>query len=374
MVNSPLQGLATLPCVINGTAPSFAAGAPGTKFKDDQVTGTVVLAWKPSPDWLVYGSASKGYKAGGFNLDFSALDRPCSTAFDAACAARLALPAQTPGNGRAEAGDLQFGSEKVDAYELGVKWDGPGIDVNVAAFYQAYSNYQLNTFNGVNFEVTNIQACKDSLGGADADGSGVTGACAPDRLKPGVISKGFEIEAFMRPARYLNVNVGLTYVDTLYRRDLVGTNGRPLSPVLFQLPGRGVSNAAKYVTTAGVSWTPPIGDSGMSALVYLDTRMQSDTNTGSDLDIEKVQDGFAVFNGRLGIYGADRRWGVELWGQNLLGKKYYMIGSDMPLQGGGTFRSVAAPAATGLAGTANQLFVGFPGEPRTYGITLRGSF
>jgi outer membrane receptor protein involved in Fe transport len=374
VVNSALQSLATLPCVINGTAPSFAAGAPGTKFKDDQVTGTVVLAWKPSPDWLVYGSASKGYKAGGFNLDFSALDRPCSTAFDAACAARLALPAQTQGNGRAEAGDLQFASEKVDAYELGIKWDGPGIDVNVAAFYQLYSNYQLNTFNGVNFEVTNIQACKDSLGGADRDGSGATGGCAPDRLKPGVVSKGFEIEAFMRPARFFNVNVGLTYVDTLYRNNLVGTNGRPLSPVLFQLPGRGVSNAAKYVATAGVSWTPPIGDNGMSALVYLDTRMQSDTNTGSDLDIEKIQDGFMVFNGRLGIYGPDRRWGVELWGQNLLGKKYYMIGADMPLQGGGTFRSVAAPAATGLAGTANQLFVGFPGEPRTYGITLRGSF
>src|SRR3546814_9740685 len=58
-------------------------------------------------------------------------------------------------------------------------------------------------------------------------------------------------------------------------------------PILFQLPGRGVSNAAKYVATAGVSWTPPIGDSGLSALVYFDTRLQSDTNTGSDLDVEK---------------------------------------------------------------------------------------
>ena len=48
-----------------------------------------------------------------------------------------------------------------------------------------------------------------------------------------------------------------------------------------------------------------------------------------------------------------------------------MIGADMPLQGGGTFRAVAAPAATGLAGTANQLFLGFPGEPRTFGVTLR---
>src|SRR3546814_16614332 len=84
-----------------------------------------------------------------------------------------------------------------------------------------------------------------------------------------------------------DLNLGLTYVDTLYRRNLVGSGGRPLSPVLFQLPGRGVSNAAKYVATAGVSWTPPIGDSGLSALVYFDTRLQSATNTGSDLAVEK---------------------------------------------------------------------------------------
>ncbi len=374
VVNSPFQSLATLPCVINGTAPDLPRGTAGTKFKDNEWTGTAVLSWKPTPDVLVYGSVSKGYKAGGFNLDFSALDRTCNAAFDTACAARLALPANTSGNGRPEASDLQFASEKVDAYELGVKYDGPGFDLNVAAFFQEYSNYQLNTFNGVNFEVTNIQACKDDLNGADADGSATTGGCAADRLKPGVRSKGVEIEAFIRPARYLSVNMGLTYVDTLYRRNLVGTGGRPLSPVLFQLPGRGVSNAPRYVATAGISWTPPIGSSGMSALVYFDTRLQSDTNTGSDLDIEKVQDGFAIFNGRIGLYGPDRRWGVELWGQNLFNKRYYQIGADMPLQGGGTFRAVAAPASSGLSGTANQLFVGFPGEPRTYGVTLRGQF
>ncbi|WP_260581551.1 TonB-dependent receptor [Sphingopyxis sp. PET50] len=374
VVNSPFQSLASLPCVINGTAPDLPRGSAGTKFKDNEWTGTAVLSWKPVPDLLVYGSASKGYKAGGFNLDFSALDRPCNTAFDTACAARLALPANMPGNGRAEASDLQFASEKVDAYEFGIKYDGPGFDVNLAAFYQEYSNYQLNTFNGVNFEVTNIQACKDDLGGADSDGSALTGACAPDRLKPGVRAKGIEIETFLRPARHLTVNMGLTYVDTLYRRNLVGTGGRPLSPVLFQLPGRGVSNAAQYVATAGISWTPPIGNSGLTGLVYLDTRLQSDTNTASDLDVEKIQDGFAVFNGRLGLYGPERRWGVELWAQNIFNKKYYQIGADMPLQGGGTFRAVAAPTASGLAGTANQLFVGFPGEPRTYGVTLRGQF
>lgn len=378
ILNTPLQALASLTCVIPGTAVDIPSGAAGSKFSDSQWTGTAVLSVKPVDKLLVYASASKGYKAGGFNLDFAAMDRPCSTtggsaAQNAACVARLALAANLPNNGRPEASDLMFGSEKVDAFEIGAKWDGPGIDVNIAAFYQLYSNYQLNTYNGVNFEVTNIQACKDDLAGADVDGSATTGACASNRLRPGVVSKGFELEAFMRPARNVSINMGLTYVDTLYRRNLVGTQGRPLSPVLFQLPGNGVSNAAKYVATAGISWTPEISDT-MTGLIYFDTRMQSDTNTGSDLDLEKVQDGFAVFNGRLGVYGPERRWGVELWGQNLFNKKYFMIGADMPLQGAGTYRAVAAPATSGLAGTANQLFIAFPGEPRTFGITLRGQF
>ena len=374
ILNTPLQSLASLACVINGSAPSFARGSAGSEFSEGQWTGTTVLSFKPVDDLMLYASASKGYKAGGFNLDFSALDRTCNTTFDAACAARLARPAFTQGNGRPEVTDLQFASEKVDALELGFKFDGKRIDVNFAAFYQRYSNYQLNTYNGVNFEVTNIQACRDSLGGADVDGSALTGACAADRLKPGVTSKGFELETFLRPARHFTVNAGLTYVETQYAKDLVGTGGRPLSPVLFQLPGNAVSNAPRYVMTAGLSWTPPVGNSGMSALFYLDTRLQSDTNTGSDLDLEKVQDAFYTVNGRIGLYGADRRWGIELWAQNLLNQKYFMIGADMPLQGGGTFRSVAAPASTGLAGTANQLFVGFPGEPRTFGVTLRGKF
>jgi len=101
-----------------------------------------------------------------------------------------------------------------------------------------------------------------------------------------------------------------------------------------------------------------------------DARYQSDTNTGSDLDAEKVQDGFLVVNGRIGLFGPDKKWGVELFGQNLFNKKYQQIAADAPLQGSGTFGAVQS----GIAATANQLFIAFPGEPRTYGITVRGKF
>ena len=377
LVNSPLQSFAGTVCSINGTGIGFAGTEPGTSRGESQWTGTAVLSWKPIDKVLLYASYSKGYKAGGYNLDVSALDRKCSAtagsaAQNAACAALLALPANTPFNGRPEASDLQFDAEKVSAYEVGFKLDTRQFDLNVAAFYSAFDNYQLNTFNGLTFEVTNVQGCKDKLNGADRDGSGATGACASNRLRPGVVSKGVEAEFFVYPARHLSLNGGVTYLNSRYRNDLVGTGGRALSPVLFQLPGRRTFSAA-YTVTGAISYTPPITDT-LSMLFYLDTRLQSDVNTGSDLDIEKVQDGYALVNGRIGLLGPDRKWSLEVWGQNLFNKKYQQVAADAPGQGSGTFRAVAASSTTGLAATANQLYIAFQGEPRTYGITVRGKF
>jgi iron complex outermembrane recepter protein len=374
---SPFQALSTAVCSINSTAIGLTSASPGTTRKEDEWTGTVNLSFKPIDDLLIYASYSKGYKAGGYNLDTAAFDKTCSTtagsaAQNAACAALLARPANTPFNGRPEASDLQFDAEKVDAYEVGIKFDGRQVDVNIAAFRQEFDNFQLNTFNGLTFEVTNVAACKDDLGGRDTDGINFNSACAANRLRPGVISQGVEIEYFLYPSRDLTVNGGITYLDSKYRRNLVGLNGASFSNALFQLPGRRTFGS-QYALTTAVSWTPALTDS-LRGLLYLDMRYSSDVNTGSDLDLEKVQDGYAVVNGRIGVMGGERKWSLEFWGQNLFNKRYQQIAADAPGQGSGTFRAVAAPATTGLGGTANQLFLAFPGEPRTYGVTARFRF
>jgi iron complex outermembrane recepter protein len=329
------------------------------RLKDDQITGTAVLSWKPTPDFLTYASFSKGYKAGGFNLDASALGAPLSP--------------PTP----ASVANLRFDAEKVDAYEVGFKYNGRRFNVNVAAFRQEFDSFQLNTFNGLFFLVQNVNACSDLIGGsgADEDLSSATGTCDPKNVKPGVIAQGVELEASAYPASNLAITAGFTYSDTSYKNDLVGkSTGSALANELFQLPGSNLSNAPKYVITGSVAWTPDIGSSGMSGLVYVDTRMTSDYNTGSDLLPEKVQDGFAVVNARIGLRGAEEKWAVELWAQNLFNKNYDQVAFNTPLQASGT-GSLAHQKEFGSATSfSSQLFSAFLSEPRTFGVTLRGKF
>ncbi len=342
--SATLSGLAALPCVIPNV-PGGSFSQNGARKSEDKITGTAVLSIKPVDDLLVYASFSRGYKAGGFNLDRSGLTY-----------------------GAPNLNQLTFEPEIVNSFEFGYKLNKPGFDLNIAAFYQRFGGFQLNTFNGVNFIVVNVDQCKTSLNGADQDLSNATGACTTG-TKAGVTSKGLEIEAFLRPVRHVSVNLGLTYTNTRYANNLVGVNGTAFPGALFQLPGRRLSNSSEYVATGSFSWTPPIGDSGLSGLVYVDTRLQSDTNTGSDLDIEKVQDAFAVTNARIGLRGAEQKWALELWAQNIFNVNYQQVTFDAPLQGGGSTRQ------TRLAGTtANQLFGAFLAEPRTYGVTARFKF
>jgi iron complex outermembrane recepter protein len=360
-----LAGLANFPCVIP-SLPTGSFSQSGARKSEDRVTGTAVLSIKPTDGLLVYGSYSRGYKAGGFNLDRSGFTRQ-------AISPTVAGPITVTNLNL-----LTFEPEIVDAFEVGYKLNKPGFDLNIAAFYQKFSGFQLNTFNGLNFIVVNIAQCKTGLNGADSDSSNASGACTSG-TKAGVSSKGLEIEAFLRPVRNVGVNLGLTYTNTRYGNDLVGAGGTPLPAALFQLPGSRLSNSSEYVATASFTWTPPLGDSGLSGLFYVDGRLQSDTNTGSDLDVEKVQDGFAVANARVGIRGAEQRWAIEFWANNVLNEQFQQVSFDAPLQGGSIPASQAVGGSTtavrrGFIAGNNQLYGVFLGEPRTYGVTARFKF
>src|SRR3546814_12113785 len=121
------------------------------------------------------------------------------------------------------------------------------------------------------------------------------------------------------PVRNRECSGGSSGARAKLAKRLMGSSecSTPLDQALFLLPGNINSNAPQVVATASVAWTPDIGPNGLSALFYIDGRMTSDYNTGSDLFPEKEQDGFTVVNARIGLRGPDQRWSIEFWGQNI---------------------------------------------------------
>ena len=129
--------------------------------------------------------------------------------------------------------------------------------------------------------------------------------------------------------------------------------GSRLGPELRRLPGANLSNAPEVTATASLSWTPPIGNSGLSGLFFINARTTDDYNTGSDLLYGTEQDAYTIVNGRIGITGPDRRWGLELWANNVFDVDYTQVAFNTPF---------VAP---------QQTYSAFLAEPRTYGITVR---
>ena len=349
-------GILTLGCLGNGSTGLNALDL-NDKISNGEFSGTAVLSWKPIDELLVYGSYSKGYKAGGYNLDRFQLG---STGLNP-------VPAVFAPRTNADVTSLRFAAEKVDAFEVGLKYSQPKWSANIAAFRQEFKNFQLNTFNGTSFVVQNINGCDGALTAART--------CASGDVGPGLISQGVELELSATPVRNVRFAGGFTYARAKFANRLVGSgNGAvPLDPALFLLPGSINSQAPEVVTTVSASWTPSLGSNGLSALFYVDGRMSSDFNTGSDLFPEKRQDGYAVFNARVGIRGPQQRWAVEFWGQNIFNQDYTQVAFSSPLQSSSPSTSTTGQFALG-APMANQLISAYLAEPRTYGVTLRGSF
>lgn len=258
-------------------------------------SGTVKLAYDFSDDVMGYVSAARGYKAGGFNLD----------------RVQVGITPQD---------DTYFPGEFVNSYEVGLKtsWADGNLLFNSALFHQEYEDFQLNSFLGTAFVVRSI---------------------------PEVTSTGIDMDVLWQTGiTGLMLQGGLTYARTEY-----GNHPLP-DPDLALLPGNQMSFAPRWSGNASVTYDWDIG-SNLMGRFNLGAKYMSEYNTGSDLDPEKAQDGYALINARIGIGRQDRRWMVELWGQNLTDETYKQVGIDAPIQ----------------AGSWNA----FLGAPRTYGMTFR---
>lgn len=275
--------------------------------EEEEWSGVAALRHEFADFVNAYASYSRGYKAGGFNLDR---------------------------NFSGAAFNTEFPAELVEAYEVGLKttWFDRGLIVNLALFSSEYQNFQLNTFNGVSFQVTSV---------------------------PEATSEGAELDVLWRtPIEGLSLQGGVVYTDARYGDDTawVTASANPITGALtnFRLPGNHLSNAPEWTATSALTYERPLFGGSLIGLAYIDARYVSDQNTGSDLNPTKEQPAYTVVNARLGISALDERWSLEVWGRNVFDEEYAQIMFDIPLQTG--------------------TFGAFLGDPATYGVTLRARY
>lgn len=277
---------------------------------EDQLTGTVKLAYKFTPRILGYASYDHGYKSGGYNLDQATFDS-----------------ALLGGNG-AQGSDLHFGRETVDSYELGVKAGlSSRFTINIAGFYSKFYDLQSLVFSGTNFVVQNV---------------------------PKTTSKGVEVEATVQPQRDLVFQMGYSFIDAKY--DKTGNNfaGTPLQG----REGLQIENQPKHTITIAGTWTPPI-TGRLNGLVHADARYNSEVNIPSGLPDANGRNalynqGYALVSAAVGVQSSDRKYSLEFWVENLTNQFYYISGFGVPEQNGN--------------------YAGYPGTPRYYGVRARVGF
>jgi iron complex outermembrane recepter protein len=310
--------------------------------KEEEWSGIFSAAYKFADNINSYASFSRGYKAGGFNLD-----RSFSSVINGA---NVSVVSGAPGTQTIAQPDTSFAPETVEAFEVGFKtqWFDKALTANLAIFYQTFENFQLNTFTGVSFIVTEV---------------------------PEVISQGAELDFFLRtPIDGLTISGGLAYTDAKYTKNLGSATqlntflGR--NPNLYFLPGAQLTTAPEWTFGSAINYERSIFSDKAVLKTYLDFRYSSEYNGGSNLDPRKQQDGYTLVNGRIALSTPDERWTVELWGRNLTDKRYAQIVFDGPLQGDGPQLS----SATGLPRVINSQLNAFSGEPQTYGVTLRWNY
>jgi iron complex outermembrane receptor protein len=169
--------------------------------------------------------------------------------------------------------------------------------------------------------------------------------------------RGLEIDANATFGQAFSVYIGTAFTDGKYVSfpdappPLEETGGPEVKDVSGSvLPGisrQAVSFGGEYVKRGRLS-----GRGGQYFAAF-DTSYRSSFSSNASASQYLIVEGYSLTNVRVGFRAADG-WTLSVFSRNLFNKDYYDL-------------MTAAPGNSGL-------FVGQPGDPRTFGVTLRLSF
>lgn len=278
---------------------------------EEEVTGTVKYAHAFTDDILGYVSYSRGFKAGGYNLD------------------RAAFDAVLFGGDGAQVSDQAFESEIVDAYELGWKsaFLNGGLTINGALFFQDVSGFQENIFTGINFRTVNSD----------------------------VESYGLELDVGATPMDGLVIQGGIAYTKAERQDDNLVPDGTGGLDVVAE-GGEQLSNVPEYVLTGSATYTLAVS-SQFDLELHGNVRWNSEAYLSSIPGLREAtkNDAYALAGARVSLIDRDGRFEVSAFADNLFDEDSYNLSAFEPPE---------------LSGTIAV----YPGQPRFYGAEVKFNF
>jgi iron complex outermembrane receptor protein len=225
-------------------------------------TPKVGLEFRPVEHTLLYLTATRGFKSGGFNL--------------------------------MNTGET-FAPEKIWSYETGVKtsWLDNRLRTNASAFYYDYKDLQVNQFSGVTNLITN--AAKSKI-------------------------KGVELQLDARPLPRFAIDAAAAWLDATYSEYLTRDANQAGTPVV-DLSGNQMPKAPRFTATLGTDIDVPIGALGKLTM-RAELRYQSSVYFDQFNTAQLEQGGYTLLNARMAYLTADDHWELALFGRNLTDKVY----------------------------------------------------
>ena len=254
--------------------------------KDKNLSWTASMLYKIDPRHSVYATVSRGFKAGGFNLD-------------------------TPGVANLTPIDLNFRPEKVTNYEVGVKGSfGPILRYTIAGFHIDYKDKQVSQFLPAAAGSIPIFATSNA-GQAKID--------------------GFEASVESQPVEGLRISSAVSYLNAKYFRF---DNAAQVNGAFVSFTGNRIERTPRWSATGDIEYEHQIG----TAKLFVGGGI---SYTGSlyfqpDNAARNFQKPYTLLDARAGIRKGDIT--LTFWGRNITGKEYLTFnrqfsGSDQGVYG-----------------------------------------
>jgi len=280
---------------------------------DTNVSGQLTAAFKVTPNINTYATYSTGFKSIGFNLNGIPVDNLGNPI--------LATAAVKP--------------EDTHHIEAGIKTQlGRNVTVNVTGYNTNIKDFQATVFNG------NIGVARGYI--ANAEEARV---------------RGLEVDSSARNNGHVTVYGAPAYTDAIYVsfKDAPPPFEETGGPTSKDISGAILPGVSKWSGSFGGEFSTPGSFIGRPGQFFAAADISARTEFSSNATPSKylMIDGYSLVNPRVG-FRFNNGLTLSAWSRNLFNKDYYEL---MSTPSGNT-----------------GLYVGQPGDSRTFGITLRLNF